>query len=252
MFAGLAHANCTDCHRDPHAGALGPRCTECHTTAGWKQVLGKGFDHDRTRYPLRGRHATVGCAKCHQEKGPKPAFARCTDCHRDEHGGKARRRPGWLACERCHTVDGFRPSRFALADHDTTAYPLQGAHRAVPCGLCHAAAAAKAPAAAAAAKVDLAPPAGRLHRLPHRPARARQEGGRRDARRLHRLPRPGELARRHLRSRGHDVPPGGAPRRRGLRQVPSGPRRGGEPRPRPTAASPPPAPAATAIPTRGP
>lgn len=173
IYRGLPAASCTDCHRDPHAGALGPRCTDCHATDGWKLIRGAGFDHDRTRYPLRGRHAAVGCASCHQEKGPKPAFARCADCHRDEHGGAARGRPGWQDCERCHGVEGFRPARFALADHDSTAYPLRGAHRAVPCGLCHAAAAAKGEPAAVPARIDLAPPAAACtdcHADPHRRA----------------------------------------------------------------------------------
>ena len=170
VFAGLPAANCTDCHRDPHAGALGPRCTDCHSTEGWKQIRGAGFDHDKTRYPLRGRHAATACAGCHQDKGPKPAFARCSDCHRDEHGGSVRKRPGWTACERCHTVDGFRPAAFSLADHDTTAFPLAGAHRAVPCGLCHDPAGTKK-SGAKPAPVDLSPPAATCnacHADPHR------------------------------------------------------------------------------------
>ncbi|HPF69942.1 MAG TPA: hypothetical protein PLQ13_04650, partial [Candidatus Krumholzibacteria bacterium] len=170
VFAGLAHANCTDCHRDPHAGALGPRCTDCHTTAGWKQIMGAGFDHERTRYPLRGKHRQVTCAKCHESRGAKPAFARCTDCHRDEHQGAARGRPGWTACDRCHTVDGYAPARFSLADHDTTAFRLEASHRAVPCGLCHKAAAAAAGQPALKGP-DLAPPAQACtacHADPHR------------------------------------------------------------------------------------
>jgi hypothetical protein len=166
VFAGLPHASCVDCHRDPHAGALGPRCTDCHTTMGWKQIIGERFDHARTRYPLEGRHAAVSCAKCHGDRGAKPAFAACTDCHRDAHDGAGRSRPGWLTCERCHDVAGFRPARFGLADHDTTTFRLEGAHRAVPCGLCHKAAAAGAPAAP-----DLAPAAASCascHTDPHR------------------------------------------------------------------------------------
>lgn len=171
LYKGLTHSTCTDCHRDPHAGALGPRCTDCHGTDGWKLIRGAGFDHDKTRYPLRGRHATVACAGCHQQKGPKPAFTRCADCHRDEHGGQARGRPGWQACERCHTVEGFRPARFGLADHDTTQYPLQGAHRAAPCGSCHKAAAAGPAAQGTTRGPDLAPPAAACtscHQDPHR------------------------------------------------------------------------------------
>ena len=137
VFAGVAHAACTDCHTDPHAGALGPDCTSCHTTADWREVLGGGFDHARTRYPLEGRHAEVACSGCHGERGPRPAFSRCADCHRYDHRGRSGDPVAWRDCERCHAVGGFRPARFALADHDTTAFPLRGAHRATPCEFCH-------------------------------------------------------------------------------------------------------------------
>ncbi len=136
-WKGLAHAACTDCHRDPHAGRLGPRCTDCHDTTGWLTGRAADFDHDRTRYPLRGRHATVACAKCHSREGTRPAFAACTDCHDDAHGAAATARPRLARCEDCHDVQGFRPARFPLARHDATPFPLTGAHRAMPCDACH-------------------------------------------------------------------------------------------------------------------
>lgn len=136
VYAGRPHAACTDCHTDPHAGALGPDCASCHTTAGWKQVLGGSFDHAATRYPLEGRHTAVTCAQCHGSRGPRPAFARCADCHTYDHG----RSPGtadYGACEQCHAVEGFRPANFAMARHDSTDFPLRGAHLATPCAACH-------------------------------------------------------------------------------------------------------------------
>jgi len=40
-------------------------------------------DHDTTDYPLKGKHFTVECAKCHIDKGRatvyKIKFAECTD-----------------------------------------------------------------------------------------------------------------------------------------------------------------------------
>lgn len=136
-FVPLAHKGCTDCHQDPHTGTLGADCTRCHTTAGWKQITGTGFDHDSTRYPLRGRHVQVRCEQCHLPDRGKPRFAACRDCHADQHRAAERERPGLAACEDCHTVDGFRPSTFSMARHQQTAFPLQGAHRATPCVACH-------------------------------------------------------------------------------------------------------------------
>jgi hypothetical protein len=146
--------SCLDCHKDPHQGRFGASCQSCHDTSDWRKVTGAGAQkafHDRTRYPLRGRHVEVRCEACH---GPFPgmkaaqyrglAFAACLDCHVDSHVGQLAARgdgataahpPG--ACERCHSVDGWLPVRFEGADHDGAAYRLEGAHRAVACALCH-------------------------------------------------------------------------------------------------------------------
>ena len=137
VFAGLAHAACTDCHKDPHAGTLGPDCRKCHSTEGWLLIQGKAFDHSRTRYPLLGRHEGLQCAKCHAQERKKPKFETCQDCHADAHGSAVLARPGLMRCEDCHTVGGFRPARYPLARHAETAFPLLGAHMATACDLCH-------------------------------------------------------------------------------------------------------------------
>jgi len=136
-IAAPRRALCTDCHDDPHAGSLGTRCADCHTPAGWRDVAASSFDHDRTAYPLRGRHAGLACTACHGGDRAKPVYGSCTDCHDDRHGGAAHGRPALRRCEDCHGVDGFRPARFTLAGHDATAFPLRGAHRATPCDACH-------------------------------------------------------------------------------------------------------------------
>lgn len=139
QYRPVAFNNCTDCHQDPHAGRLGADCAGCHSPAGWKLVQAETFEHDRTRYPLRGQHALVACQKCHTNSDGNKSlrFDRCMDCHSDFHKGAFADRQQGGACEECHTVDGFRPARFSLAAHETTKYPLKGAHRAIPCNLCH-------------------------------------------------------------------------------------------------------------------
>jgi len=137
VFAGLSHAACTDCHRDPHAGTLGSDCRQCHSTGGWLLIQGASFDHAKTRYPLLGRHATVTCSECHAEERKKPQFASCRDCHDDAHGGEALARSHLLQCEECHTVEGFRPAQYPMVRHSETAFTLSGAHQATPCDACH-------------------------------------------------------------------------------------------------------------------
>jgi len=143
------HESCLDCHKDPHQNRFGDDCRRCHTEADWKTIVSgvtqaRGF-HDRTRYRLEGAHAQVKCVACH---GPFPGrkavfkglpFAACTDCHVDAHGGQMRRRaPGGETCDRCHSLQTFETTRFGLEEHQRSRYPLEGAHRVVPCASCHA------------------------------------------------------------------------------------------------------------------
>jgi hypothetical protein len=57
--------------RSPH-GPLNLPCTNCHTTLGWKPIRGiPEFDHNQTKFPLRGMHQGVMCTQCHI----KPVFS---------------------------------------------------------------------------------------------------------------------------------------------------------------------------------
>jgi hypothetical protein len=137
-YRGLAHGSCTDCHRDPHGGALGMDCAGCHTTASFTSGA-QGFDHELTRWPLRGAHATLDCEACHRHPDGtplrRPAFERCEACHRDPHGGQFARRQGGDDCRACHGMERFLPPGFGLAEHRS--WPLEGAHLAVACNDCH-------------------------------------------------------------------------------------------------------------------
>lgn len=138
-FKGVAGKDCASCHEDVHRGRLGTTCTTCHSPAGWNRgEKSAAFNHDKTAYPLRGRHASVACEKCHAPGKPRQVkSARCTDCHADAHAGQFARRADQGRCEACHDVTAFSPARFSLDDHQKTAYPLAGAHLAVACDACH-------------------------------------------------------------------------------------------------------------------
>lgn len=140
VYKPLPHRECSDCHADPHAGGLGAACGKCHETGGFTIVARGSFDHDRTRYPLRGRHAAVACAKCHDfgtAAGKKPAFATCTACHTDPHAGTGTLAGRPADCSACHGLAGFRPAVFTLTQHRATRYPLEGRHQQVACADCH-------------------------------------------------------------------------------------------------------------------
>jgi hypothetical protein len=40
-------------------------------------------------------------------------------------------------CNQCHDVGGFSPSFFTIENHNTSSFPLTGAHLATPCFACH-------------------------------------------------------------------------------------------------------------------
>ncbi len=146
-FRPLAHEACIECHADVHKGQYGTQCARCHSTAGWTSIAMGAFDHDKTRYPLRGLHRGVDCAKCHTTGDFKKhvAFAQCTDCHQDRHSGQLVKSPSRGVCEACHSVEGFTPARFGTPEHEKTRFPLRGAHLAVACNACHKVTAADAP-----------------------------------------------------------------------------------------------------------
>ena len=149
VYKPVSHAECSDCHKDPHAGRLGAGCAACHLTKGFKVINQQSFNHAKTRYPLQGRHAQVACTKCHDFTGGKrrdPLFATCGSCHADAHAGLATIGGKPADCAACHSVDGFKPATFTVAQHRQSRYPLTGRHTQVTCGSCHA----KAPAATAA------------------------------------------------------------------------------------------------------
>jgi hypothetical protein len=133
--------DCLSCHQDPHRGSFGPDCASCHGFQSWGQLANATtFPHDRTRFPLRGRHARVECAKCHDPVkawGKKPAFAQCSSCHEDAHAGTAILAGAKVDCASCHNEMGYRPSTYTVAQHEKSAYALLGKHKTVPCGSCH-------------------------------------------------------------------------------------------------------------------
>lgn len=139
-FSPLAHGQCGDCHADPHAERFGPDCAKCHVTSDFRAVADAAFDHGLTRFALKGRHATLPCASCHDPDrawGKRPSFASCADCHIDPHGGEAAPTATNGDCAGCHDERSFRPSTYTAALHAATSFPLLGRHAEAACASCH-------------------------------------------------------------------------------------------------------------------
>jgi len=122
---------CVACHRkdDKHKGSLGEACGDCHTERNWKESK---FDHDKTRFPLLGKHRAAKCEDCHKDPNFKQTPSTCYACHKkdDKHEGQLGQK-----CEQCHGEQDWKKTSF---DHGRTKFPLLGKHQIVECNKCHA------------------------------------------------------------------------------------------------------------------
>jgi hypothetical protein len=132
-YLGLSRA-CTACHKDKHDGRFGTTCTSCHDEASWNDLRVQDFNHELSRFPLRGAHTTVGCAKCHFEPpryvGLK--FGACVDCHKDPHNGRL-----GAGCTDCHEDTRWKPVTFKHTGSRHPGVSLANGHAAVACQTCH-------------------------------------------------------------------------------------------------------------------
>lgn len=145
--ASIPYKQCIDCHLpDPHRGQFaqsrfGADCSFCHAVDSFRTTTFDVKQHAETKYPLEGKHTAVACAQCHIPKGVDTIFAiqnvQCSACHADIHKGQFVAAPHKNRCEDCHNVQGFRPARFTLTQHNSTRFHLTGAHVAVVCTDCH-------------------------------------------------------------------------------------------------------------------
>ena len=142
-----ANTTCTACHMNdynktdapPHAqlASMFPAsaCAMCHTTTKWD---GAPFDHNKTSYPLTGKHVAVQCAQCHAGNDYLHRPTDCFGCHQTDYNGTTN--PNHLAanyptsCTACHNTSNWLNSTF---NHNSTGFPLTGAHVTVACVQCH-------------------------------------------------------------------------------------------------------------------
>ncbi|MGB4970406.1 MAG: hypothetical protein WBO31_12800 [Saprospiraceae bacterium] len=137
---------CAGCHQTDYNNTKNPPhktlqfstdCATCHTETTWSPAT---FDHDAAHFPIySGTHKGEWnqCTDCHTNPTNYKEFS-CTVCHTnpkadEDHKGV----PGYTfqstACLVCHPT-GEANSGF---DHNTTQFPLTGAHTTVACKECH-------------------------------------------------------------------------------------------------------------------
>ena len=130
FFRILVLAVCLSCFA---AEAQTPEAQPAKTgSPSYSSQENASFDHNKTRYPLTGKHKTLKCEDCHQsaQYGDKSP-AECLSCHakNEKHSGRFSRN-----CGDCHTGKTWKEINF---DHSKTAFPLMDAHATLACFSCH-------------------------------------------------------------------------------------------------------------------
>ncbi len=170
---------CNDCHKDIHEGNLDPKyypeknCRECHSAESWRQIT---FNHNKTKFPLTGKHEAQSCRSCHLAKAQtqtnnklqeaasdKEAKSKDAAISKDAVNSKDASTPGKeimlftglkSECQSCHTDE--HEGQFAennitncaschvpdgwpqtTFDHNNARFQLDGRHKAVACNKCH-------------------------------------------------------------------------------------------------------------------
>jgi hypothetical protein len=128
-FSEAKH-ECNDCHKetDVHDGELGKECDNCHSQKTWIKTR---FNHDETKFKLKGEHKKVACLSCHVTETYTDAPTKCYSCHQinDIHNNRFGK-----DCQDCHNETKWETIRF---NHNKTDYPLTGRHKRVGCNSCH-------------------------------------------------------------------------------------------------------------------
>ena len=94
--------------------------------------------HDRTNFPLTGKHRTLSCRECHLNLVFEGTPTDCEVCHwqrrqDDRYGLRLGTR-----CSDCHTPQSWKKVDPAKWSHETeTGFRLEGIHRTLDCEACH-------------------------------------------------------------------------------------------------------------------
>lgn len=116
----------------PHGPDFKISCSQCHSSGGWfldKKIY--SFNHNVTKFPLKGQHTEVECRQCHKSLVFREAKNECNECHTDIHQATV-----GLECSRCHTPSTWLVNNITEL-HQLSRFPLFGAHKTADCVDCH-------------------------------------------------------------------------------------------------------------------
>ena len=117
--------------KSPHGEKFKKDCNICHVADNWTKIKQDGFNHNKTKFPLKGQHNGLSCKKCHPTLVFDAASRECNACHADMHEGTVGK-----DCGRCHTPNNWFVKNIRQI-HQRAGFPLIGEHAATDCNRCH-------------------------------------------------------------------------------------------------------------------
>lgn len=94
--------------------------------------------HDKTNFPLIGKHRTVPCGDCHLNGVMQGTPTSCEACHWYRKKDDRYQLQLGIHCGDCHTPFDWKKIRPNSWNHEqASGFPLQGTHRILDCGNCH-------------------------------------------------------------------------------------------------------------------
>ena len=147
LYFPAQSVSCFSCHKQQYYATTSPNhvqanfstdCQTCHSIANftWGNT---SFNH--SFFPLVGGHNVQNCFTCHAPGSNfKGLTTDCYPCHKQNY--ITAKNPDHVAakfpttCQDCHNTTTFAQATF---NHNTTGFPLTGAHASVSCQSCHTA-----------------------------------------------------------------------------------------------------------------
>lgn len=124
--------NCIMCAASPPT-TLGFLQEQSQAAAQWTVS-----SHDKTEFPLIGRHRTVECRECHLHLVFEGTPRSCEACHWERRQDDRFELRLGSHCEDCHTPVGWKIVAPGKWNHSSqTSFRLEGTHRTLDCSDCH-------------------------------------------------------------------------------------------------------------------
>jgi len=123
---------CYSCHKkdDVHKDSQGKQCQDCHSEKSWKEKV--AFDHDLSKFPLIGLHASVACEECHIDSNYRKTPSKCIDCHAEK---DIHKKQFGNKCQQCHNPNAWQ--RWTFDHNKQTEFKLMDSHADLECHACH-------------------------------------------------------------------------------------------------------------------